>query len=113
MPQTDPLLASALVSAGAYTSDPATTSGPVFVPAEVLAEIRRARVQLYCGQDIQAVAEIRAAREQLRRCGAPLQVVALQALDAASWLARHGHTFEAEEALDAALARLEAPRTQA
>lgn len=113
MPSTDSLLAGALVNAGAYTPDAHAASAGAFVPAEVLAEIRRARVQLYCGQDIQAVAEIRAAREQLRRCGAPLQVVALQALDAASWLARHGHTFEAEDALEAALARLQAIAAQA
>jgi hypothetical protein len=98
----------ALVSAGAYVPDHHTEAAVVLVPAEVLAEIRRARIELYCGHDVQAVADIRAAREQLRRCAPPLQVVALQALDAASWLARHGHTNEAEDALDTALARLEA-----
>jgi hypothetical protein len=100
-------LAGAVVSAGAYAPDLRGHPAAQQVPAEVLAEIRRARVELYCGQDAQAVADIRAAREQLRRCGAPLHAIALQALDVASWLARHGHTMQAEEALETALVRLE------
>ena len=106
MDLSDFVLARAVVSAGAYAPERQPSSPPA-PPPEVLTHIRRARVQLYCGQDGPAVADIRAAREQLRRCGASLHVVPLQALDAASWLARHGHTVEAEDALEAALARLE------
>ena len=106
-------LAGGVVNAAAYPRDGRTPAAPAPVPPEVMANIRRARVELYCSRDVQAVADIRAAREQLRRCGAPLHVVPLQALDAACWLAMHGHTMEAEEALDAALTRLEAVRTSA
>ena len=113
MDSTNPALAGALPGAGAHRPEAHAATPATLVPAEVLAEIRRARVELYCGRDAQAVADIRAAREQLRRCGAPRHVVALQALDAASWLARHGHTMEAEDALDAALTRLEAAATPA
>jgi len=113
MHPTDSMMARAVPSAGAYAPDHPAKSARAPIPAAVLAEIRRARVELYCGHDAQAVADIRAAREQLRRCAPPLNVVALQALDAASWLVRHGHTQEAEDALDAALARLDAAGTPA
>jgi hypothetical protein len=105
-------LVSALVSASAYSPAEATTTA-MQAPVEAMADLRRARVELYCSHDALAVANIRAAREQLRRHGSPLLGDAMTMLDQAAWLVRHGHLEAAEEALQHAIARLEADGAQA
>jgi hypothetical protein len=104
-------LVSALVSASAYSPAEAATSSER-APVQAMAELRRARVELYCSHDAQAVANIRAAREQLRRHASPLLSDAMTMLDQAAWLVRHGHLEAAEEALQHAIARLEADAAQ-
>jgi hypothetical protein len=108
-------LVGALVSASAYSPAEATTSAPggTQAPVQAMAELRRARVELYCSHDALAVANIRAAREHLRRYASPLLGDAMTMLDQAAWLVRHGHLEAAEEALQHAIARLEADDAQA
>ena len=96
-------LVGALLSATAYGSE-GVPAAPSPVPEQAVAEIRSARVQLYCDHDVQAMADIRAARSRLED-GAPL-ARARSALDEAAWHARHGRFQDAELALDDALARL-------
>ena len=104
-------LVGALLSAGAYGADGADAATPP-LPLQAAADIRRARVQLYCGHDAQAMADIRSARGLLDRSGEAPVAHARAALDKAAWLARRGHFQDAEAALDEALARLETERTQ-
>lgn len=73
------------------------------IPDEVIADIRRARVDLYCSNDSRAVAAIRSARQQLRGQGAPVHAGMLKALDEAAWQVRQHHFREAEDALEDAL----------
>jgi hypothetical protein len=76
------------------------------IPAQAIADIRRARVEIYCGHNTQAVADIGAARRCLRASSTTLPREMLATLDHAAWLARHDHYRLAEEALDAALAQI-------
>jgi hypothetical protein len=97
-------LVGALVSAGAYaTPESSVPAEAIPVPVEAVAEIRRARVELYCGQDARAVADIRAARGRLREGAAGLRGDVVAALDEAAWLARRGRLEAAERALQNAL----------
>jgi len=105
-------LVGALLSAGAYGADGASTAAPQ-PPLQAAADIRRARVQLYCGHDAQAMADIRAARERLDAHGDAPDAQARAALDQAAWLARRGRFQDAEAALELALARLDTGPSQA
>jgi len=96
-------LVGALLSATAYGGE-GVPNAPSPVPEQAVAEIRSARVQLYCGHHLQAMADIRAARGRLEE-GVPLAPTRA-ALDEAAWHARHGRFQDAEAALDDALARL-------
>ena len=99
-------LVGALLSAGTYMPDDAVAATRP-VPRQAVADIRRARVELYCGNDAQAVETIRAARSRLGdRAGVPT-ARARAVLDKASWLARHGRFQDAVQALDHALASLD------
>ncbi len=99
-------LVSALASAGAYAHEPPAEAGTPGTAARVVASIRHARVELYCGHNESAIAGIRNAREQLRAAAGVVPVESLAALDQAAWLTRHDHYVLAEQALDAALDHL-------
>jgi hypothetical protein len=102
-----PGLLGALVDAGAYTVPPGSgASAEMEVPAEVMAGIRHARVELYCGHDAQVLAAIAQAMALLGALRGALPAEALAVLGEARWLARHGKVAEAREALDRALASL-------
>ena len=95
----------ALVSASAYAhTAPAAVAAPV--PMLAVENIQRARVDIYCGHDQQAIAEIRQASQQLQASGAAIPSEALAALDAAAWLTRRRQHVLAEESLQGALDRI-------
>jgi hypothetical protein len=96
-------LASAFIYSGAGVPAPA-----IEVPAEVLSEIRRARIELYCGHDGAMHAQLRAAREHLRDSRCTGADVAMVALANAAWLARRRQFDAAGAALNRALAHLTA-----
>jgi hypothetical protein len=70
------------------------------------ADIRNARVELYCDHAPQAIAAIRRATHTLEAGAHVADPQALAALDEAAWQARHDHTGEAVAALDTAITRL-------
>jgi hypothetical protein len=102
-------LVGALVGAGAYAPEPPAdaAAGPL-LPPQVAAEIRRARVEIYCGHNAAALAGIRTASRQLRAGGGAMPARTLAALDQAAWLARHNRHAAAELALEDALNQLPA-----
>jgi len=103
-------LVGALVGAGAYgpaTSAAAVASVPLRAPLQAISQIQHARVEIYCGHNAQAVADIRAASQQLRSAGrAPS--LALAMLGEAAWLARQNQYERAAQALEAALLQIDA-----
>lgn len=102
----------ALVSAGAYAQAvPATVAAPI--PTQAVQNIQRARVDIYCGHDQQAVAEIRLASRQLQASGAAASAEVLAALDEAAWLTRRRRHVLAEESLQSALNRIAVDRESA
>jgi len=98
----------ALVGATAYHApDPASSDAQAgFAPAAT--EIRRAQVELYCGHTDQALAGIRAARQQLQLPHESIHADAVATLYRAAWLTRKGRVADAEQAMQDALARLQA-----
>ena len=98
-------LVGALVGACGYVAAPlpAANAG---VPIEAVADIRQARVELYCGHDAQMQVDLRAACRQLRELPGPPARNAVIALGEAAWLARHGEFLGAAQALDRALVHL-------
>lgn len=99
-------LVSALASAGAYAHERPADAAASGNAALVVASIRHARVELYCGHNESAIAGIRSAREQLRASAGVVPAESLAALDQAAWLTRHDHYALAEQALEAALDHL-------
>ena len=99
-------LVGALVSAGSYCPPDELRAESPAVTAQAVADIAHARVELYCGHDGQAVADLRAARASLQKAGGPTPAAALAALDEASWHARRGRYQSAELALQHALEQL-------
>ena len=99
-------LVSALVGAGAYAQDVPAETAPA-VPLAAVADIRRARVEIYCGHNSQAVASIRAARNQLTSLSASASARTLAALDQAARLTRQNQYTRAELALESALGHLD------
>jgi len=101
-------LVSALAGASAYAPVlPASAAEPI--PRQAVADIQRARVEIYCGHSWQAVAVIRAASQQLRASSAAVPAETFAALDEAAWLARHDQYMRAEQALDTALVGIASP----
>jgi hypothetical protein len=97
-----------MVGAGAYAPVmPVSAAEPV--PGQAVADIQRARVEIYCGHGWQAVAVIRAASQQLRDSTARVSGETFAALDEAAWLARHDQYARAEQALDTALVGIASP----
>ena len=105
----------ALIGAGAYCQDgqdgqDARDRGRrAQLPPQALADVRRARVELYCDHEAQALLCIRAALSLLSHSPEPVSPELMAALTQAAWLARHGRYVAAEAALDAALAGMELP----
>lgn len=105
-------LVSALVGVSAYAqAEPAAAGEPI--PVGAVTDIRRARVEIYCGHNSQAVVGIRAASQQLRASTAAVPPEALAALDQADWLVRHDQYARAAQALDSALAHIASDGPQA
>lgn len=94
---------SAMVSAVSHEPEGPLADAAAHLDPRVRAEIDHARVDLYCGRDTEAVANIRAAREHLRESAGLSHVQALTDLDEAAWFARLGRTAPAELALERAL----------
>lgn len=103
-------LIGALVGASAYAQAVPPFAEPM-VPIQAVENIQRARVDIYCGHRMQAVADIRAARQQLRASGAKLSPKTLAALDEAAWLTRRRQHALAEQSLDSVLQQLAADRS--
>ncbi len=101
-------LVGALAAASSYvpamTGATAAAAGPMSAPA--VAELRKARVEIYCGHNNQAEAGIRAARRQLHASSFASSSPIFATLDEASWLTRHDQYELAEHALDKALDQL-------
>src|SRR4051794_30592689 len=95
----------ALASALAYSAA-APPEPTIEVPGEALSEIRRARLELYCGHDRAMQAQVRAACEHLRDSGCTGAEAAVVTLASAAWLARRGQFQSAGDALNRALAQL-------
>ena len=78
----------ALAAASSYV--PAMTAvAPEPMSEHAVAELRKARVEIYCGHNNQAVAGIRAARRQLHASSMASSSPIFATLDEASWLTRH------------------------
>jgi len=103
-------LVSALVDAGAYAGAFAdgqlTVHAVPPIPFQALADINHARVEIYCGHNASAVADIRAACECLRSSAAAVPAETFAALDRAAWLTRHDQCSLAQLALEGALAHI-------
>jgi len=105
-------LVTALVGATTYAqAEPAAAANPI--PLEAVTEIRRARVEIYCGHNSEAVSGIRAAGRQLRALSSAVPPEVIAALDQADWLVRHRQYDRAEQALDTALAHMAPNAAQA
>ncbi|HSW07341.1 hypothetical protein [Aquabacterium sp.] len=102
---TAPLI-NALMAADAYAHEPALGRAATPVPLPTLAAILRARVEIYCDHDRQAIADIHAARDSLRTLPVSVPFEAFAALDQAVWRVRQHDYTAAEQALDQALAQL-------
>lgn len=100
-------LVQALVGANAY-AQPAPSATVAPIPVQALAQIQHARVEIYCGHNAQAVADIRGASQQLRASSAVVPRETFVALEQAAWLARHDQYVNAEQALETALAGITA-----
>lgn len=96
----------ALIGATTYVAAEAPQL-PADVPDEVRAEIRHARVELYCDHRGGAINDIRAACTQLRQRPGPLCSETLAMLEQASWLVRQRQFGPAQQALERAQASLE------
>ena len=96
-------LPGALVVAGAYSHDHGAEVPHHAIPPKALSDIRRARVEIYCGHNHTAVACIHTALLLLGDNASQVPAAVLVSLSQAAWLARRDHYLEAEEALDAAL----------
>jgi hypothetical protein len=95
-------LVGALVAAGAYGHQlPAAGSAPI--PQAAVADLQHARVEIYCGHNGAAIADIRSAGARLRGHSAPVSAAVFVRLDQAAWLARRDRFEQAEAAIDAAL----------
>lgn len=95
----------ALAAANSYVpAVSAAASEPV--SAFAVAELQKARVEIYCGHNDQAVAGIRAARRQLHAASIASSAPIFATLDEASWLTRHDQHLLAEHALEKALDQL-------
>jgi hypothetical protein len=105
-------LVKALVGATAY-AQPLTAAVLEPIPVQAVAAINRARVEIYCGHNAEAVAGIRAASQQLRASSAVVPAETFVALEQAAWLARHDQYVQAEQALETALARVTPEGTRA
>ena len=101
-------LIGALVGAGAYAPEAPVVAAIAPIPLQAVADVRRARVDIYCGHNAQAVAGIRSASATLRVSNATVPAEALAALDQAAWMMRHDEYVRAEQALDAALGHMDA-----
>lgn len=97
-------VAGALVDAGAYARVPLDADAAAADPGPAAAEIRRARVELYCDHNDAALSCIRAASGRLADL-LPVGVAVAVALDleVAARLTRQNKYLEAEQALEAAL----------
>ncbi|NML46198.1 hypothetical protein HHL11_20790 [Ramlibacter sp. G-1-2-2] len=96
----------ALIGATAYVAAEVPQL-PASVPDEVRAEIRHARVELYCDHRDSAINDIRAACTHLRQRPGPLCGETLARLEQANWLVRRRQFGPAQDALERALASLE------
>lgn len=109
MPNAHSLLnvAGAVVDAGAYARTPLGTGPAAADPGPAAAEIRRARVELYCDHNDAALSCIRAASGRLANLlpAASAAAVALD-LEIAARLTRRNKYQEAEQALEVALDRI-------
>ncbi len=102
------VLVAAMASATSYAAPDAAVGGNAQADrARAGADIRHARVELYCDHTPQAIAAIRRASHTLEAGAHAADPRALAALDEAAWQARHDHTGEAVAALDTAITRLE------
>lgn len=98
-------LVGALAAASGYVPTVSAAAAEP-VPADAVAELRKARVEIYCGHNHQTVAGIRAARRQLHASSIASSSPVFATLDQASWLTRHDQHVQAEHALDKALDQL-------
>ena len=105
-------LVGALVGACSYVAAP-MPAAEAAVAMQAMADIRQARVELYCGHDARMQADVRAACRQLRELPGPPARNAVIALHEAAWLARHREFRGAGQALDRALVHLAQARTEA
>ena len=95
----------ALAAASSYA--PAVSAAATEpVSAYAVAELQKARVEIYCGHSDQAVAGIRAVRRELHASSVASTSPIFATLDEASWLTRHDQHLLAEHALDKALDQL-------
>lgn len=101
----------ALIGAGAYSQDAHDAEHRAQLPQQVLADVRRARVELYCDHDAQALQCIRAALSVLVNSPDPVSPELVGSLVRAAWLARMGHYVDAEAALDVVLVGMESSST--
>lgn len=100
-------LVGAVVGAGAYEFDghDRQAAHDAF-SAEALADVRAARVELYCVHTERVLDAIRDARHHLEMAAGALPSGALTALDRAAWHARRDHFDETLAALESALAQM-------
>ncbi len=105
------LFVDAMVGATAY-AHPHPEVSDLPLSAQAMAHVRRARVDIYCSHNDQAISAIREARRELQAISNVAVAGALTALDEASWMTRHNDFLRAEEALENALALMRAMSAQ-
>ena len=98
-------LVSALLGAGGYAQAmPVAAAEPA--PAQAVAELQRARVDIYLGHNREALAGIRSASRHLLASPASVTAQTFTTLEEAAWLTRHDEYRRAEQALDQALLQI-------
>ncbi|MBW0168649.1 MAG: hypothetical protein ACT6SF_05165 [Hydrogenophaga sp.] len=97
-----PLVVDALVGATAYLH-PHQQAGDTPFPADAVVHLQKARVDIYCSHNNEAMWEIKEARRALSNSPTASLASVLVALDQAAWLTRHNEFLRAEEALETAL----------
>lgn len=100
-------LVSALLGAGGYAQAmPVTAAEPAPAQAVAVAELQRARVDIYLGHNREALAGIRSASRHLLASPAAVTAQTFTTLEEAAWLTRHDEYRRAEQALDQALLQI-------
>ena len=97
----------AMVGATAYAHPQAVAKALPFA-TEAIAHVQRARVDIYCSHNNQAIVAIREARQALQSVSFEGVADILVALDEASWHTRHNEFVRAEDALESALDQMRA-----